>query len=538
MIGASVLRMFSVESKQTTSDAVGFRLEQLVLMGLESNFTLLRSMGATTTLLGDSQQLMSSSSATYRTATNCNYFPRTDDAKLPAQSGGSFQDSALLASGTVTCLTARPQHASLAPSQLARYSSISSSNLFDATDINDRLNTLNSTTDTSFRSVFPWIRYPSSDAALNDRFGSSENMANNLNQCGLMSQFKSTASQSGVPLQRYRYQQDFDGLGYYVDLGTSTMNIYQDGLTLEAWVWMGNPTNSQRTWQRIFDIGRTSQDGNVVFAYDGTSGKIQLHVKGKGNCGVSPRVATTDPTPDSNCGEEFFALSASELITVPTNNVDGSSLDTSGGNDLWFYVAARVDPASVTSPKVRIYTQCKRDGGGTISGTGYSNGCNPGGTPIRGSGTTGLYKRIEKDISWSTRTYNNYQHYRKTWVGKSHWGDADFLGKMKDLRVWNTTLTEDQLNQPITVSVNDNNTQSSIITNTDQKLSLRISPLYTFGNDRLILFTVKEFGGVFDNTWRLVSCAWNNQSPKRVTKSLRFRVLGSARPEVMEYLSY
>jgi hypothetical protein len=149
-----------------------------------------------------------------------------------------------------------------------------------------------------------------------------------------------------------------------------------------------------------------------------------------------------------------------------------------------------------------------------------------------------MYQRIEKSIDWAGNTANNYQHYRESWVGKSHWGDADFLGKMKDVRVWNSALEPTQLNKSITVTVTDDNTQSSIITNVDQKQSLRISPLYTFGNDRLILFTVKEFGGVFDNTWRLVSCAWNNQSPKLVTKSMRFRVLGTARPEVTEYLSY
>ena len=33
-----------------------------------------------------------------------------------------------------------------------------------------------------------------------------------LNQCGLSSQFNSSGGSSSTPLQRYRYQQDFQGL--------------------------------------------------------------------------------------------------------------------------------------------------------------------------------------------------------------------------------------------------------------------------------------------------------------------------------------
>jgi hypothetical protein len=142
-------------------------------------------------------------------------------------------------------------------------------------------------------------------------------------------------------------------------------------------------------------------------------------------------------------------------------------------------------------------------------------------------------------MPWSTwGSTEDYAHFRRAYVGKSHWQDDDFRGKMRDLRIWDRTLTADQLNQPITATVTDNNTESSIISNTTLRESLRISPLYRFGNDRLLLFTVKETNAVFTNTWRLVSCSWNTQLSKRTSQSLRFRMVGDARPEVTEYLPY
>jgi hypothetical protein len=246
IIGASVLRMFSVEAKQTTSEAIGFRLEQLARAGLESNFSLLRSMGATTTFLVAQQGLQNSDATTNRTAVNCNYFPRTDDAKLTTPINGSFQDGRLFSVGAADCLTVRPEHSALVPIQLNRHLGFSNGDIFDT---EGQLDAVSASGDRAFRSVFPWTRYPvsNSENELNNRFGSDENIPSHLNQCGLKSQFKSTSQQSGAPLQRYRFQQDFDGLGEtWVNMGDSTMNIAQDGLTLESWVWVGNVENSRR----------------------------------------------------------------------------------------------------------------------------------------------------------------------------------------------------------------------------------------------------------------------------------------------------
>jgi hypothetical protein len=78
---------------------------------------------------------------------------------------------------------------------------------------------------------------------------------------------------------------------------------------------------------------------------------------------------------------------------------------------------------------------------------------------------------------------------------------------------------------------------SDIVTNIDKRNSLRLSPIYRFGNQRLMLFTVREESL---SAWRLVSCAWSTSSDTatRVTKSIRFRVMGFARPEALEVLPY
>jgi len=525
LIGASALRMFSIESNQTAVETVAYKLEQLSRIGLESSFTLLRSMGTTTALMGASQQVNSSSQTTNQDATNCSYFPRTDDLKLPTAISGDYADSNLISSGSVTCLTAQASHASLSPNQLARFSSTNNS---DSYDTGSNLNTIaNGTNDITFRSIFPWVRYRS-QSVMDAQYGASENIQANLNQCGLMSQFKTQTSSSSQPLQRFRYEQKLDGLGEtWINMGASTLNLYQSGLTLEGWVWMGNETNALRIWQRIFDIGRDQEDGNVVFAYNYNNKKLDFHIKGKGTCSN-----TTSSSPDRNCSQSedgFFYLSS--LIDVPYNAVVGNSLSEDSGNDLWYYVAAVAEPYSASGSKVKIYTKCQRTGGGDPNDSKCSQG-----TLISGSGNTGLYKRAEQNLNWTST--QNYSHFRTTWVGKSHWNDDDFRGKMRDLRVWDRALSESELNQPITVSVTADNSQSSIISNTNQNNSLRISPLYSFGSNRMLLFTAKEFGGVFDNSWRLVSCAWNTKVPKRVTQSIRFRAIGNNRPEVVEYLPY
>jgi hypothetical protein len=264
-----------------------------------------------------------------------------------------------------------------------------------------------------------------------------------------------------------------------------------------------------------------------VFAYQYNSGKIQLHIKSVAESACADaRGDRLSENAHPSCSAEFFSIPDSDLVSTPENNVSGNSLDESGGNDLWFYLAARVDNASVSQSKVRIYTQCSRTGGGSITHADCSAG-----TLVRGEGSTGLYKRGEWSIPWTDS--QNHAYFRKSWVGKSHWQDDDFRGKMRDLRVWNRTLTEDELARPITGTSAEDERESSITRVTNLRQSLRISQLQKFGDDRLLLFTVKE-----SDSWRLVSCAWNNKASVRKTRSLRFRIIGKERPEVTEYLPY
>jgi hypothetical protein len=222
-------------------------------------------------------------------------------------------------------------------------------------------------------------------------------------------------------------------------------------------------------------------------------------------------------------GFNFFQLNPT--ITVPYNNQNV--------NDLWYYIAAVIDPASAPNPQVRVYTKCQRTGSSQDPG---SQGCGSDGEVISGAGWDGLYRRRAQSIDWYPELDQNVD--RKTWVGKSFWPDYDFKGKMRDLRVWDRALSESELNQPITVNFTADTRQSTLISNSARNESMRISPLYKFGNDRLLYITVKETETAYKNTWRLVSCAWNHKTLQRQSQSLRFRVLGTRRPEAIEYLPY
>jgi hypothetical protein len=550
LIGGAALNMFSVESKSSIGAGSGFRLQQLSRMGLESSFSLLRSMGAVTSLTGSTVNVASSTATQTFNLTNCNYFPRTDDVKLP----NNAIDSTLLSSGNVDCLTARPGHPGLSPVQQKRYnaSTPSGSDIYADTNLTPPISP-----DSDYRSIFPWVRYRS-QTIMDGQYGASENIHTQINYCGLASQLTSSSAASVVPFQRYRYQQSLDGLGVnWLDLGDSSMNLYRDGLTLEAWVWMDS-ANSDRLWQRIFDIGRSQNDGNIVLAYVSKLKKINFEILAKKDC--------TDPassTPSPNCSASRYVIRTNKPEVLSYNNPNQletenarppSPYTTAESNpsiavpsnsgsvqDLWYYVAVRLDPGA--RPRVRIYTQCSRtDNPNLEPPQEMANICKLGTVVPDRPGNTDDWKglRLRKDYTPASPLEENvnYAHYRKTYVGKSWWGDEDFKGKMRDLRVWDRVLSESELGQEITVNYTPNTTQSSIIAEKIRRESLRISPLYKFGDDRLMYFTVKETDPIFSNTWRLVSCAWNNKTTQRKTQSLRFRVLGANRPEVIEYLPY
>jgi hypothetical protein len=491
LIGGVALRFFSLESDESIGEASALRLQNLARMGLESSFSLLYSMGTITnlqtsyTLVGDSENTIS------REVENCNYFPRTDDAL----------NLGLVSDVSVNCLNANPTSEYLSPRQYARGDFAPGSNSF-------------------FRSIFPWTRYQSTEV-MNSVYEQSEDVQLQINQCGLSSQFNTTGGNTSMPLQRYRYQQDFQGLGSdWLDLGKTNMNIYANGLTLEAWVWMSKE-DAGRQWQRIFDIASGQAQNNIVLAYDPISGSdfdsgntnLNLHMFGP--------------------GFNFYMQNNFGTFPVPVNNQEV--------NDLWYYIAAVIEPASFQNPRVKIYTKCERTNSDQDP---LQPGCGSG-LLISGNGWSGLYLRnppselSSQTIDWQTySSVLDSSYERKTWVGKSFWPDFEFKGKMRDLRVWDRALTEEELNLPIKVSYSSDTRQSSIITETNKRESLRISPIYKFGNDRLMYFTVKETEPSLKNTWRLVSCAWNPETRRRRSQSLRFRVLGTRRPEVTEYFPY
>jgi len=528
IIGGAAHRFYSVEALQTSADLVNYRLQQNARMGLEATYTLLNSMGARTSLIGTSAGVETGVSATNGNITDCSYFPRTDDVILPIASGSNYADTSLSDSNN-DCLTARPNSASLTPIQLDRYVLTSgtaiSNNTYNTSGLLNAITSATTSTDKSFRSIFPWVRYRNQSGIMDAQYGTSEAIQTQINQCGLSSNFINSTATGAVPVQRYPYLQKFDGLGTsWLNLGSSLMNVNQNGLTLEAWVWVASSSTANRTWQRIFDIGRGQQDQNIVLAYNGNTGQVTFQ--------IFPAAANPSSTTHAGSG------SGSPLptnITVPANATTG--FDTSSNNDLWYYIAAVLSPAGQNSANLNVYTACKASLQTTTDGNSACTTYSPVTNSNFGTGSQALKQAIT-NYSIDNSYNSNYQEYRQTYVGYSLWGDAEFQGMMKELRVWNTALSSSQLGAPINPTYSTDIKNSTIITNTTQNQSLRISPLYSNGTDRLLLFTVQETGQTFNNTFRLVSCAWNTKVPKRVTRSIRFRVIGTSRPEILEYLPY
>ena len=243
-------------------------------------------------------------------------------------------------------------------------------------------------------------------------------------------------------------------------------------------------------------------------------------------------------------------------ISVPGNNAYG---------DLWFYVAVVVPPLSnAVNGQVTInaYTSCfstdhdNTQDGYIVDGSPCIVNDDPTTYPpipsenqnvpptlvsnnnFESSGPRALYRNTSKLFNVSDLNLMKGPASRDITIGYSHWADGNLNAKVKNVRVWNTALPVSQLGAPFTTTYRVDQKTSTIISDPDQNSSLRISPLYSNNNDRLLLFTVNEPGYTFKNTFRLVSCAWNTKIPRRVTRSLRFRVVGNNRPEILEYLPY
>ena len=539
IIGGAAIRFYSIEALQSSEDLVGYRLEQNARVGLEATYTLLNSMG-TTTLIGSNASVETNSSSTVLTPQYCNYFPRTDDVILPVSSSGGYADLTLSDSpSSATCSNVRPNYSNLLPAQLDRYTltngNASSANTYlTSTNLNS-IPSATSLTDQSFRSVFPWVRYRTQAGIMDAQYGAGEKIQTQINQCGLSSNFTTATATGATPVQYYPYLQKMDGLGTsWLNLGNTTMNIYPSGLTLEAWVWTPNssPTGTNG-YQKIFDIGRGAADQNIVLGY--WQGGANINFQLLAACGSNP--ASSVACSGSSTTDEDLSSDTSQVFGVPYNNVSSNtSFDTSGSNDLWYYIAAVIQPNTTSQATYTVYTACQSSSSSTSAN---GNGCSPGGTAITNPNFTTaiasqkLYQRASK-----TTNFDSASEYRTTWVGHSHWSDSDFVGMMKNLRVWNTALPANQLGGSINPTYTVNPSTSTIISDSTQNQSLRISPLYANGNDRLLLFTAQETGQTFNNTFRLVSCTWNTKIPKRVTRSLRFRVVGNNRPETLGFLPY
>jgi hypothetical protein len=539
IIGGAAIRFYSIEALQSSEDLVAYRLEQNARVGLEATYTLLNSMG-TTTLIGSNASVETNSSSTVMTPQYCNYFPRTDDVILPVSSSGGYADLTLSDTpSSATCANVRPNYSNLLPVQLDRYTltngNASSANTYLTSTNLNAIPSATSVTDQSFRSVFPWVRYRTQAGIMDAQYGAGENIQTQINQCGLSSNFTTVTATGATPVQYYPYLQKMDGLGTsWLNLGNTTMNIYPSGLTLEAWVWTPNnaPTGTNG-FQKIFDIGRGISDQNIVLGYWQNGTKVNLQLLSA--CGSHP--ASSLACSGSSTTDEDLSSGTSQVLGVPYNNVSSNtSFDTSGGNDLWYYIAAVITPQTTSQATYSVYTACQSASSSTSAN---GNGCSPGGTAITNPNFSSAIPSQQLYLRASvTTSFDSASEYRTTWVGHSHWSDADFVGMMKNLRVWNTALPQNQLGGPINPTFTVNPSTSTIISNSNQNQSLRISPLYTNGNDRLLLFTAQETGQTFNNTFRLVSCAWNTKIPKRVTRSLRFRVVGNNRPETLGFLPY
>jgi len=525
IIGGTALRFYFFEASQTTGDLVNYRLAQNARVGLEATYSFLNSMG-TNTISGSLINVEEPALSTTLDATYCNYFPRTDDLILPISSQGNYADLNLSDSNR-ECDNARPNSPFLFPSQINSYTlanGVASSADISLYTRNEALKPISEISDQKFRSLFPWVRYRTQLGVMDAQYGKSENIQAQINQCGLSSQFDTSTV---VPVVSYPYVQQISQSQRGLDLADQTlMDVGKNGLTLEAWVAVPSAI-SNTAWQKIFDIGRGQQDQNIILGYDG-SNPLYLKLQLFPNCADSAS-NNSAPLCSAAGGPTYQEL---PNITVPGNNSIG---------DLWYYIAVVVPPQSaadnLNQVAVSIYTSCYSDNSAYDSdGNSCLNNSNPIPNSNFGkSGFTALYLNTTQNLDTSNL---NGPGSRDIWVGLSHWGDPNLSGTVKNLKVWNTALPATQLGGPINPTYNSNAKTSTIITDAVQNNSLRLSPLYTNNNDRLLLFTAKETGYTFNNTFRLVSCAWNTKIPRRVTRSVRFRVVGDNRPEVLEYLPY
>lgn len=192
IVGAGVIQMSSSELRQSATSAVTYKLEALARMGLEANYSMLRSMGTST-------QLVTTGVGGNVTVVPCGYFPRTDDAKLPSENAASYEDTTLISSSqaagpSVSCENARADHPALAPKQLARFDTYTNADIHDTGNLLDPIsNPAGAGSDVeSYRSVFAWVRYRPAPT-MDQQYGAQEGVYTQINQCGLLSQFRASS---------------------------------------------------------------------------------------------------------------------------------------------------------------------------------------------------------------------------------------------------------------------------------------------------------------------------------------------------------
>ena len=539
VVTANIMSTTTALQRASVNDvSIPLRLENIARETLESQFIYLRDLGTTTSIVEAESGI---SGISNETRTMCRYFPRTDDL-LEFSSPYLLTD--LANTGTIDdedCAAVRPAHSQLTPTQRNRIVSTTPSNGNPLDPANyessgDQPLDLESAGN-DYRSIFPWYRLRSSDGTkLSARYGSD--FIDRLNSCavsaGLIDNSTQTIegwdadnanhpSEAPEPVARFRFQQDMDGLGQsWIDLGWTRMNHWQDGLTYEANIWMGNETSAERTWQRIFDMGRGQGDGNSILAYRGETGQLQFQMR----VGGSSCQDTDDRTIRKNCGSTFYE---SSLMDVPRNSVTPvNSLSESGGNDLWYYIAVVVQPAdSDNEANVSVYLKC------TGTGSATNAACTQGDAVAGGDG---LRRILNETADWdhSNAGNDNVFYQRRAWVGKSHWTDDDFRGKMRDVRVWDQPLHTSLLGKDI-VTVYNNSNQASIFSNTAVRESTRISPIYDRGDDKVVVFTANAFDSVNDNTWNLVACAWNDSENVQAVKSATMKIVGNDKPVISSF---
>ena len=573
------------------------RLEQLARLGLESTFFSLKETGSRTVLKKSESAVLGSSLSNVVSET-CDYFPRTDDILLASlNSESDYRDPSMIYASPndsfspapdLACHTVRPNNSNLSPAQANRHTGWTMLSSTDSATLrnNQTSSDLDGVSSNTAQTVFPWTRLR--DASVMNALYDDEDIHLHLNQCALESGLTGTLEDPNTPKYWYRFEQEQDGLGQswldltHPDPKDNLMNVYADGMTMEGHVWMASECNAKRTWIRFVDMGRGQADGNMLFAWHGNTGKLEMQVSGKGSCSNLESTIV-----QKNCRSQLASGSNYQWLSVwnghpGTGESCSRSLSEDGGHDLWYYASAHVEKVpGQDKGRARMYVQCYRTSGnavddGTSLGSQNHTRCTQG-TKIRDAGSDypgspGLYKVVDRQFNWASS--ENFSAYRRPWIGKSHWLDDDFRGKMRDIRIWDRALSEDELNRPIesgehtssdyvssvmglqkcNAAGNSDEISSDIsdpsftedcsdpsqagLVHNETSRSLRVSPLYSHGNDRSLQFTVKEKGLGQDNVWRLVSCAWNNdaQAFRRVTRSLRFQVVGDNEPAIVEVL--